>query len=124
MLQEEAYLKGEIDADDFYEYREAITRADWRGSPKGDIEPIKAAQADALLIQNNLKTRADAIAERGGDLRATLDQLEEEQQMMKARGLTEKKVEPAEAAEWAEDENDKDATKKSDKDTADEDKES
>jgi len=120
MLQEEAYLKGEIDAKEFYEFREAITRADWRGSPKGDIEPIKAAQADALLIQNNLKTRADSIAERGGDLRATLDQLQEEQEMMKERGLTEEKIESARAAEWAEKENENDDDKKkSGEDTVD-----
>jgi capsid protein len=72
MLMEEAYLRGELEARDFYTNMQALTRCEWRGSPKGDIEPIKAAQADALLIQNNLKTRAEAIAERGGDLRTTL----------------------------------------------------
>jgi lambda family phage portal protein len=105
MLQEEAYLRNEIDVDDFYINMLALTRADWRGSPKGDIEPIKAAQADALLIQNNLKTRAEAIAERGGELRATLEQLEEEQAMMKERGLTEEKITPEQSKQWVENEN-------------------
>ncbi len=110
MLQEEAYLKGELDTEEFYEYMQPITRADWRGSPKGDIEPIKAAQADVLLIQNNLKTRAAAIAERGGDLRETMDQLEEEQEMMQELGLTEEKISPDQADQWAKDENSADVT--------------
>jgi capsid protein len=70
----------------------ALTRAEWRGSPKGDIEPIKAAQADIELIQANLKTRAESIAERGGDIRTTFDQLAEEQDMMAERGLTEQAI--------------------------------
>lgn len=105
MLQEEAYLKGELDVKEFYEFHSEVTRADWRGDPKGDIEPIKAAQADILLIQNNLKTRAAAIAERGGDIRSVMDQLEEEQQMMEERGLTEEKITPEKGATWAEEEN-------------------
>jgi lambda family phage portal protein len=105
MLQEEAYLKGEIDYRDFYVNMHSLTHADWRGSPKGDIEPIKAVQADALAIQNNIKTRAEAIAERGGELRATLDQLQEEQEMMEERGLTEEKISPAAAQQMADDEN-------------------
>lgn len=105
MLQEEAYLKGELEAKDFYTNMQALTRCDWRGSPKGDIEPIKAAQADALLIQNNLKTRAESIAERGGDLRTTMDQLAEEQEMMRERGLTEEKISNEKAQKWADKEN-------------------
>jgi lambda family phage portal protein len=93
MLMEEAYLRDEIQAENFYSRMYAITRAEWRGSPKGDIEPIKAVQADVMAIQNNLKTRAEAIAERGGDLRTTLDQLQEEQEMMRERGLTETPIE-------------------------------
>jgi capsid protein len=100
MLMEEAYLRGEFDAPDFYLNIDALTHADWRGSPKGDIEPIKAVQADVLAIQNNIKTRADAIAERGGDLRTTFDQLQEEQEMMKERGLTEEKIPDATAQQW------------------------
>lgn len=89
MLQEEAWLKGDLDYKDFYEDMYTLTTAEWRGSPKGDIEPIKAVQADILAIQHNLKTRAEVIAERGGDLRTTFDQLEEEQGELVAKGLTE-----------------------------------
>jgi lambda family phage portal protein len=92
MLQEEAYLKGDLVVKDFYLNSAALTKCDWRGSPKGDIEPIKAVQADTLAIQNNIKTRAEAIAERGGNIVSVFDQLEEEQQMMKERGLTEEPI--------------------------------
>jgi lambda family phage portal protein len=95
MLQEEAYLRGNLTVKDFYSNMFILTQAEWRGSPKGDIEPIKAVQADVIAIQNNLKTRAEAIAERtGGDVRTTFDQLQEEQEMMKERGLTETPIDP------------------------------
>jgi capsid protein len=89
MLQEEAYLRGEFDVPDFYTSMPALTRAVWRGTPKGDIEPIKQAQADILLVQNNLKTRAEAIIERGGEITTTFDQLALEQEMMAERNLHE-----------------------------------
>ena len=89
MLQEEAYLRDDLDIDGFYGRMWNLTRAEWRGMPKGDIEPIKAVKADVIAIQNNLKTRAEAIAERGGDLRTTFDQLEEEQELMEEKGLDE-----------------------------------
>ncbi|MEN6623615.1 MAG: phage portal protein [Smithella sp.] len=92
MLQEEAYLRGEFSVRDYYLNEELLTRAEWRGSPKGDIEPIKAAQADILLVQNNLKTRTACAAERGDDWRATADQLAEEEEMMAERGLGEEKL--------------------------------
>jgi capsid protein len=104
MLMEEGFLRGELEADNFYLNIDAITHCDWRGSPKGDIEPIKAVQADVLAIQHNIKTRAEAIAERGGDLRGTFDQLQEEQDMMRERGLDEERVSPDTADKWAGDE--------------------
>lgn len=92
MLMEEAYLRGNLNVDDFYANMYPLTNAEWRGAPKGDIEPVQAVKADVEAIKANLKTRAEAIAERGGDIRTTFDQLAEEQEMMKERGLTEKEV--------------------------------
>ena len=87
---EEAYLRGTLKARDFYTNMTALTRVRWRGAPKGDIEPIKAVQADILAVQNNLKTRAQAIAETTGeDVAAVFDQLAREQEMMMERGLHE-----------------------------------
>ena len=92
MLMEEAYLRGDLLLSDFYERKADYTRCDWRGAPKGDIEPIKAIKADLLAIKGNLKTREEAIAERGGDLYATFEQLEEEQQLLSEKGLTDPDV--------------------------------
>jgi capsid protein len=88
MLMEEAWLRGEIDyPDDFYSNRRALTRCAWRGSPKGDIEPVKAAQADVILIDNKLKTRTQATVERGGDFRSNVEDLQEEKELLEAAGL-------------------------------------
>lgn len=88
MLMEEAWLRGELEIDEFYSNMHAITNAEWQGSPKGDIEPVKETTADLLAIKGKIKTRARAIAERGGELRSTFDQLQEEEEMMRDRGLT------------------------------------
>lgn len=114
MLQEEAYLRGDLKVDDFYEKMWALTKAEWRGSPKGDIEPIKAVQADVIAIQNNLKDRAGAIAERGGDHVAVFDQLEEEQEALQKRKLSESPLTPEETDKAVENEN-----KTGDEDNAD-----
>ncbi len=90
MLMEEAWLRGEIGyGADFYRYREAYTRAQWRGAPKGDIEPVKAAQADKLLIDARLKTRTQATIERGGDFRSNVEELAEEKALLEENGLHE-----------------------------------
>lgn len=96
MLMEEAYLRGNLDfaGEDFYSNMHGLTRSEWRGSPKGDIEPVKAVQADVLAIQNRLKTRAKAIAENGDEWRAVFEQLEEEEAELEARGL---RVDPSTA---------------------------
>lgn len=88
MLQEEAWLRNRLDITDFYERRFSYTRVDWRGSPKGDIEPVKAAQANILKNKNNMKTIEKILAESGEDYESTLDQLEQEQLDRDARGLT------------------------------------
>jgi len=87
MLQEENYLVSGLDYPDFYRDMTALTACEFRGSPKGNIEPIKEAQADILLIKNNLKTREACIIERGGDPQRTVRQLEEEKNDLESRGL-------------------------------------
>jgi lambda family phage portal protein len=88
-LMEEAWLMGEIayPSKDFYRNIDLLTACDWRGDPKGDIEPVKAAQADVMLIKNSLKDRAQAIIERGGDPRRVTKQLEEENRDLASKSL-------------------------------------
>lgn len=87
MLLEEAYLRRELKVSDFYTNMEAYTAASWRGYPKGDIEPVKAAQADVLLNKNLMKTLEEIAAERGTAVEALIEQLAEEQQMKDEAGL-------------------------------------
>jgi len=89
MLQEEAFLRGKLDIPDFYERMWDLTAAEWVGPPKGDIEPIKAVQADLMAINGNLKTRQAAIAERGGDYRRVFDDLAVEKGILKEKDLYE-----------------------------------
>jgi lambda family phage portal protein len=97
MLQEEAYLRGAFDVPDFYLRIQTLTRCEWRGGPKGDIEPIKQVEANIKAIQNNIKTREAVIAEQDGDMDVVtvFNQLAKEQALMKQLGLTEAPVLPA-----------------------------
>ena len=92
MLLEEAYLRGEFEAKDFYTLMHEYTAAQWIGPAKGQIEPEKEAKGDILQIQHNLKSREEVAIEQNRDLRTTFDQLEDEQAEMERRGLDEMKV--------------------------------
>jgi len=89
MLQEEAYLRGDLSIPKFYENMHGYTRAEWRGAPKGDIEPVKAVQADVMAVANKIKTRRQVMIEHGTgtDYEAFMDQVEEEQKDLADRGL-------------------------------------
>jgi capsid protein len=96
MLQEEAWLLGHLKVAKFYNQMYHITRADWIGPPKGQIEPVKEVQADILAIQNNLKSRTETALEANRDHKKTVKQLAEEQRDLKAAGLDEAKFEMVE----------------------------
>lgn len=87
MLQEEAYLRGDLQVRDFYSNMWELTAAEWIGPPKGQIEPVKEVQADILEINNKLKSRQAAALERNRDYLTTFDQLEEEQEELEERNL-------------------------------------
>ena len=107
MLIEEAYLLGHVKIAKFYERMYHVTRADWIGPPKGQIEPIKEVQADVLAIQNNLKSRTETSLEANRDHKKTVKQLAAEQKELKAQGLDEAKFEmPEEPATGGNNESD------------------
>ncbi|MBN2568139.1 MAG: phage portal protein, partial [Deltaproteobacteria bacterium] len=87
MLMEEAYLRGDLKVQNFYTRMWNLTKTEWRGAPKGDIEPVKETTSDIKLNENNMKSLAQIAAERGTDLETLLDQLEEEKEMLQQRGL-------------------------------------
>lgn len=92
MLIEEAYLREEFDAPDFYSRIHEYTAAEWIGPPKGQIEPEKEVKADILAIQHNLKSREEVLLEQSRDVRVTFKQLADEQSLMEELGLDEMKV--------------------------------
>jgi len=87
MLMEEAYLRNDLDISDFYPQMHAYTRAEWRGAPKGDIEPIKAIKADLLANKGNIKSKKKIIIERGDDYDTTMDDLQFEKEDQEERGI-------------------------------------
>ena len=88
MLQEEAYLRGDLpNIRNFYSKYFFYTKCEWRGSPKGDIEPVKAAQANSLKVKERVMTRAQWIIEDGGDPQTVFDGIEEENEMLKSKGI-------------------------------------
>lgn len=89
MLQEEAWLRGKLTAIiDIHENLFEYTYAAWRGSPKGDIEPVKAATTNIMKINANLMTHDEAIIEDGGEgFGAVTEALEEENKTLKEKGL-------------------------------------
>ena len=71
----------------FYSKYWQYTRCEWRGSPKGDIEPVKAAQANARKVAQRVMTRGQWIIEDGGDPETVFDGMDEELAMMMDKGI-------------------------------------
>ncbi|MBB5985924.1 phage portal protein [Sphingobium lignivorans] len=66
---------------------EAISRCEWIGASRGQIDELKETQAAVLRINNNLSTREDEIARLGGDWRKKMRQLKREQDLFDSLGL-------------------------------------
>ncbi len=66
---------------------DAISRCDWIGASRGQIDELKETQAAVLRINNGLSTREDEISRLGGDWRKKLRQLAREQQLIEKLGL-------------------------------------
>lgn len=91
MVQEEAYLRGYLKlpagAPDFYEGFTYWCNTRWIGPARGYIDPIKEVTANIKAIDNGLMSRSEAIAERGGDVDETFEQLAREQRKREELGL-------------------------------------
>ena len=88
MLQEEAWLRDRLDVPDIYADLYGLTRADWKGPPKGDIEPFKAVKADAEAVKQKFKTRTQAAYEHSGsEFETVVDGQAEEDAYMAAKGV-------------------------------------
>ena len=67
---------------------EKFDNATWQGRRWQWVDPLKDAEANKLLIDNNLRSREDVISEQGGDIDDTWAQLSEEKKQMAALDIT------------------------------------
>ena len=89
MVLEEAYLKGELKADTFYEKKEYWTGASWIAPGWEWVDPLKEAQAAEVGLKNGIITYSDLYASEGKDWEESLEQRKREQTKIKELGLEE-----------------------------------
>lgn len=87
MLLDEAYLRGELDAPDYFKKHLDWTRARWIGPGWGYIDPEKEINASIDAIDNNLSSLADECATHGRDYEEILQQRAREEQKKKELGI-------------------------------------
>lgn len=99
MVVEEAFLGGLLDlpvsVDDFYRQKRLWTNAHWIGPSRGSIDPLKEVQADVAAINAGLKTRSEAIAERGGVFEDVTQRLADENALRETLGVVTQETTPA-----------------------------
>lgn len=84
LVLEEAYLRGEFAAADFYGPRRAeYTRCAWIGGGWGWVDPVKEVESSLKAIDGGLSTLAEESAGQGRDWEETLDQRAREQARIK-----------------------------------------
>lgn len=66
---------------------DAITKVDWIGASRGQIDELKETQAAVLRINNGLSTHEDELARLGKDWRKVYRQLKREQALRDTYGL-------------------------------------
>lgn len=81
---------------------DALTRCEWVGSSRGQIDEYKETQAAVLRIQNGLSTAEDELARLGKDWRKVYRQLKREQMLRESLGLTFSASDPAAVRELTE----------------------
>lgn len=80
MVAEEAYLRGKLQADKFYENYYGYTRARWIAGPWGWVDPTKEIEASLTAVDGNISTLADEIAAQGQDWEEVLIERAREKQ--------------------------------------------
>ncbi len=87
MILEEAYLRGEIKADTFYESQRYWTSASWIAPGWEWVDPLKEAQAAEVGLRNGIVTYSDLYAQEGKDWEESFEQAKREQDKLKELGL-------------------------------------
>lgn len=88
MVIEEAWLRGKLQfpakAPDFYDAPRLYSSALWIGPARGYVDPVKEVNAVCKEIDYGLKTRREALAERGRDLDSVVKQRKRESSLFAA----------------------------------------
>ena len=87
MLLEEAYLRGELKANSFYENKTAWTNALWIAPGWEWVDPLKEAQAAEVGLKNGIVTYADLYSAQGKDWEESFEQRKRELDKMQELGL-------------------------------------
>jgi lambda family phage portal protein len=87
LVLEEAYLRGQFAARNFYANRQEYCRAVWIGPGRGWVDPIKEIIAAKLEEDFSYATLADQCAAQGRDWEDVLKQRAREQKRLKELGL-------------------------------------
>lgn len=74
---------------------EALSRCEWVGASRGQIDELKETQAAVLRINNGLSTREDELARLGKDWRKVYRELSREQNLAKRYDLVFAAADPA-----------------------------
>ncbi|CUT12528.1 Phage portal protein [Bradyrhizobium sp.] len=82
------YIKRPSGCPDFWDMPGAYLRSRWIGPGRGYVDPVKEAQGASLRMGAMISTLEDECADLGRDLEDTLDQIANEEEMLKERSLT------------------------------------
>lgn len=113
MVLEEAYLKGELKANSFYEKRLDWTRARWIAPGWSWVDPLKEVKASNEAIAGNISSLADEAAGQGKDWEEIMEQRAREEQKRKELDLPQTS---GDSKIPSEDEEEKDENKKQSED--------
>ncbi len=78
LVLEEAYLRGDFDARDFYDFKTEYCPAFWVGGGWGWVEPVKEVQSSRLAVETGISTLAEECAAQGRDWEEVAEQLARE----------------------------------------------
>ena len=87
LVLEEAYLRGDFKAPNFYENRYELCRARWIGGAWGWVDPVKEVDASKNAVDYGLSTLAEEAAGQGRDWEEVLQQRKREEDKLKELGL-------------------------------------
>ncbi len=87
MVQEEAYLKGELGRVNFYANRTFWANASWIAPGWEWVDPLKEAKAAEVGLKNGIVTHSDLFSTRGQDWEESFEQRKREQEKAKELGI-------------------------------------